>query len=514
MSFIKTFFRRALARCGYELAKSDRNRPPTVEAYLRELRTREPAELHVICLDNELSIQSQLLKVFSESHVTFSCPSSSRGSEGKNGSIFPAKRFVAVVDIDSLPIVQWEGEYPWLKSAEVILVCSRFGSFWRGRQDLVHLSGELHGWGYSLTDVLGGGQLSLPQSPAELLVLAFECSAASRVAFKSGRFRVLEALTYLSAPIVGPNDFQVLAGRGTEGFCGVLNPGGILNNGSMVLLARGETFSWAAQKLDESKLLASVQPVVIHRASAQTPFQTKVLPPLRPPGTMTARTEDFRLFRFRGEVFSNHPVMVGPSSTPRTGHPVRLEHITSRIGLSRLDVDPFRLEWIGYPELGRPLARVEKNWVMFTEGERLFLLYSMSPYVLFECRDWNDLRFEVIIDESLALPFSGDGLSIRNSVNPVPYDADHWLHVVHRVYPNKQYTYWAVLIDRRTLRPVRVSSRPLVHGGASYPASIIYVCAVMAGADDITLASGIDDAATAITTFPRARLDREWVPIS
>ena len=150
---------------------------------------------------------------------------------------------------------------------------------------------------------------------------------------------------------------------------------------------------------------------------------------------------------------------------------------------------------------------------MFAAGDRLLLLYSVAPYVLLSCSNWPGLDFTTIMEAEVQLPFGGDGLAIRNSVNPVDYDGRHWLHIVHKVYPGKQYAFWALLIDKQTLQPVRATVRPLVRGWHSYSASIIYTCSVLVDSDHVRLFSGLDDSSACVATIPRRRLDAEWVLI-
>ena len=40
--------------------------------------------------------------------------------------------------------------------------------------------------------------------------------------------------------------------------------------------------------------------------------------------------------------------------------------------------------------------------------------------------------------ERINFPFDGDGLFLRNSINSVDYDDDHWLHIVHKSYQEKK----------------------------------------------------------------------------
>jgi hypothetical protein len=225
------------------------------------------------------------------------------------------------------------------------------------------------------------------------------------------------------------------------------------------------------------------------------------------------RTEDFRLFRFRGQVVANHVVISAADPAKPTGSQLHLDQLQTRIAISVLDPTQRRLSWQGCPSIDRPLAQTEKNWAMFAAGEELYLLYSFAPYVLLRCTDWTKLHFETVVQADIPVPFSGDGLTLRNSINPIDYDDRYWLHVVHRVYPGKQYTFWPVLIEKSTLRPARVGRRPLACGGRSHTASILYLSSALAAKDHVDLFFGLDDAALGWSRVTRARLDSNWVAL-
>jgi predicted GH43/DUF377 family glycosyl hydrolase len=307
----------------------------------------------------------------------------------------------------------------------------------------------------------------------------------------------------------------MLAARGSFGYAaGVFNPGAIVEDGKVYLLPRADRTPWALQKADESLFLTSPQPLLLALDDGLRVSHAEVLVHEGLAEPLITRTEDFRLFQFRSQIFSNHSV-ISPSRRRSTGHHrLRMEEIRTRVGISTLEVRQRRLDWCGFPSIDRPLAQTEKNWAIFSNGDRLLLLYSFAPYTLMAADKWPDLSFETILEKQIYLPFAGDSLPVRNSINPVDYDGDHWLHIVHKVYPGKQYCFWGVLINKRTLWPVQVTARPFVRNWHSCSASIVYTCAAIARSKDILLYAGLDDSAVAVALIPRSRIDAEWEPIA
>ena len=70
--------------------------------------------------------------------------------------------------------------------------------------------------------------------------------------------------------------------------------------------------------------------------------------------------------------------------------------------------------------------------------------------------------------------------------------------------------FWAVLIDKTSLLPVRVSARPLVGGWHSAAASMVYVTAVVPGPDEIEIYGGLNDSSVGRWTLRRDLLDAAW----
>jgi predicted GH43/DUF377 family glycosyl hydrolase len=508
-----------LARRGYRLSRIEPAIPATVKEHFGGLGARLGPRSKLICFDNETRMQSEVLSAFQEDQIEFSSPLFDPGNgDLMPGSSLPAEpegRFGVVMDLDAFAVAVLFSRLPWLQRADVLLLRARLGSFWSGNLDLVDLLSRLRAYGFGPSDILDFPQLSTVQSESARVAIAFDRLDRN---FKQGRlqrYRTNEAQAYLSAPIVRRPDFELLAGRGSFGFAaGVFNPGAVSVGGRSYLLARGDRTAWAVQKTDEVLFYSSTQPLLLALDDRARISSCSKLTVSGLPNASSSRAEDFRLFKLGGLVFSNHSVMSNPKRPSASHRALSVAEMQTRIGISRLDVKGPTLTWIGFPSLDRPLSQTEKNWAMFANGDKMLLLYSFSPYVLLSCSDWEKMSFTTALEKSFDLPFGGDGMPVRNSVNPVDYDQDHWLHIVHKVYPNKQYSFWAALISKQTLQPVRITKRPLIRGSASHPASIIYSCSVIVSGAEICLFAGMDDSSTAVARIARDLLEAEWSPIA
>ena len=508
MSFLPSLVRHTLARFGFVLERIDDRKLPTLAVFLRSFQALDSSVLGAVGFDNDASIQAELLRVLPCEHVVFASPriSSPVDAPASLRPAEPAGRFLAVVDLGSASPKSLLAEYPWLRRAETWLLRAPLGAFWSGELDLATSTADFAGVGLVLCDVLSLAPRSVLQAPSSGVILVCMSSGSSASS------RVPEALAFLSASITHRRDFQVLAGRGSFGFAaGVYNPGAAVVDGATWLLVRAESAPWAAQKKSETQFFSCVSPWLLrlddaHRVTAATSVTL-----IGAPDPAGHRVEDFRLFQFREETYSNHAVISLGNGQPGSERPLCLENLQTRVGISRLNTAQSTFAWCGFPEVDRPVERTEKNWAMFADGDRLLLLYSFAPYVLLAADHWPELKFTTALETSCLMPVGDAGITFRNSVNPVPYDDEHWLHVVHQVYPGKQYVFWAVLLSRRTLRPVQASARPLARAWHGCAASIVYVCSVLADSTEIRLFAGLDDACTAVAVIPRSRLDSEWV---
>jgi hypothetical protein len=516
MSF-GTFVRGWLARHGYLVTRIEQQVAPSVSEYLRAIVSEQASVPSIVCFDNDATIQSEILTVVQEDKVLFSSPILVRDSnELMLGTALPSPpqgRFLGVIDLESFSLDLLVSNLDWLRRSEVLLLRAQLGSFWTGKIDLVSLVALMDRIGFHLADVIGSSRLSRLQAGAERTVLAWKPGKGERKKTPVSRFRANEALAFLSAPIVQRGDFKLLAGRGSFGFAaGACNPGATVEAGRTYLLPRGERTPWAYQKTDESRFFSSPCPLLLTLGPGNQIATANEISIDGLPNASATRVEDFRLFRYRDQVFTNHSVMSDPFGGLPRHRRLRIERLQTRVGISRLDLEKRSLTWCGFAAIDRPLTRIEKNWAIFGD-DKLLLLYSFSPYILLSSVNWPKLDFTPVLKAEVQFPTDHDGLSARNSINPITYDDNHWLHIVHRVYPGKQYSFWAVLIDKNSMLPVRVTARPLICGWASSSASIVYACSVTVDPVNVNVFAGLDDSATAVATIRRTRLDSEWVPL-
>ncbi len=518
----QTTLRKLLKRRGLALLRLEGPPPPTWRETLGRLRAEAEWESGgtvpgVGCLDGELQTQTDLLGVFPAERVRFA-PEFAAWRRDRPAGYWP----ILVVDPASCRLSELLDDEETRGQVRTILVRASLGYFWTGGGDAGQMARAFRAAGFRLDDVLGQTGLLTWSAPLEPVLLVFKNERSSPQAANratGAAARVAEALAVWSQPLARTEGLRRLAGRGSFGFAsGVLNPGAIRRDGRTVLLARGERVPWAVQKVDEAAFMDSARPLLVELTPDRTGTERGTELSLTgggesgPPRT---RIEDFRLFSFRDEIYSNFAMTSVPGRLPQKGRRVETSALTTRVGLARLEPDGGGLRFIGEPRLDRPTTRVEKNWAMFEAQGRLHLLYSFQPYRLLRADRWPTPEFTGVQERELRLP--PDTLpasSLRNSINPTDYNEKYLLHVVHAVFPTKRYVFWAVLIDKFTLLPVMVSACPLVGGWHSAPASMVYVTAVVAGPDELEIYGGLNDSSVGRWTLRRELLDATWQPLA
>jgi hypothetical protein len=495
--------------------------PPTLEGYLKNAAVQAVRVEAAFCFDSDFAIQSKILRCFPAGKVLFvSYPCS--GVASLCGPK-PSESFLVEIDAESVDFDRLTVDAPWILQAHVILIRATLGCFWAGRSDLNQI---VRWWGdrqFRFVDTLEYVGLPLLNASLARVVLAFEKRGSGRPKVEYGRPRAEnrgqvercnEALTFLSRPIAEAADLIRLTGRGSFGFAaGVLNAGAIAQQDGIILLARGEQVPWAVAERNQAAYLADCRPVLIELNNQLAIAAVSELAPKSAEGLEGSRLEDFRLFRHRNMLFSNHARITNPGVDAGNPKPLEANSLRVSVGVSGLDLVRKEFTYLGTPKLDRPVGAIEKNWVCFEYQQELYLLYSFKPYLLLRALRWPALDFGTVLNQDLVLSLAEDRMPIRNSVNPVEYDDEHFLHVIHKVYPGKQYAFWGVLIEKQTLLPKWITDRPLVCGWRSAPAGIIYVSALIPRESEILVFGGIDDCSVAIWRVPRSRLDSHWSPL-
>lgn len=466
--------------------------PEAVDSLVAGLLRQKIASVEVI--DTDAEVIRILHGHFDAGRIGERLPANATGAEAV---------FIDARQIDLAAVESW--------SYSKVLVLRTKASRWtNSRVDLAGTVARLAEAGFSWQDARQAPETGVLLATSANLYLSFvrtESGAATRD--PASQRRRAEARVALSQSLAG-EPFVRFGGRDAASYAGgILNPGCVRDGEGYFLLGRGENACWPVQRKSWTVLAQGGVPLFWRLNSkfgieSQTPGQIVGLP-----AGMRWRPEDFRLFQHGGVLYSNHAVMEGAETAEGA-----VDHLRTRVfmAISRVDRTHSRIEFQGPMQIDRPLGNQEKNWATFSDGESVHLLYSFSPYRRFVSRDFPRLDFKLDDEVTLTVPGMDDAPAWRNSVNPVPYDDGHWLHVVHRVYPTKNYFFWAVLISKASLRPVRISSRPIVSGRDSLY-SVAYVCSVVAEANHVTLFGGLDDSAIGVWRVSRDDLDRSWQPI-
>ncbi len=487
--------RQQLRRAGYTLERLPETAPVGLPAMLRKLLATVPPD-EAILYDGCNRIVLELLRA---TGVRWT-PTPTAGQTIS----------LAIVDLAPGHTFSWQSLAAGLSDRGRILV--RIPGVATG--GLAALDAVWEQLGLRLLDVAELPRLTRPVEAIERLTLLLAPLTAPAPAGAAAQ-RIDELRTWLGGPLPSSAPPRRIAGPAAgPGWNAVLNPGALARPDGTLLLCRVEDATWQEMKRDETVFMRRCPPRLLeldHRGEVRSAGAATWTD--APPAD-THRLEDFRLFRHADRIVSNHAVLRLPVPA-RAGRPVALEQIETRVGFSLLDPDRAELRFLGEPKLPRTLGQTEKNWACFGTGEDLFLLYSPSPYRLYRCTNWERLEFSPKLEAGWNLPGSSPDLPpLRNSLNPTVYDEDHWLHVVHRVYPGKRYAYWPLLISRRTLRPVQASGQPLACGGWSGGDGLLYLSAAVAGPESVDLYFGLEDCATGHTRLSRRDLDARWRPVT
>ena len=510
---IGDMLRRFLAWRGYLVSHFEASVPERIETYLGRLASRSTAFEQICACDGDPETLNAFSKAFGPTGVHFH---SEPGLPDLPAPAGDGNRLLLEADVTLLRFGPDGPISAWLNRAAVVIVRGKIGQFWAGRADLCDLAGLMEKRGFHLDDVLQQPSGPPAAAPGWNVYAAFNRGEASPPSAPPSRqsrlFRLSEAWTLLSAPIVS-EPARRLTGRGSYGFAGgVFNPGAIHDGQSLLLLARGERTPWTVHRRSQASYLASGQSALLTlgpnlQIAARAEVRWADLS-----GYTGFRFEDFRLFEHQGCIYSNHSYIQvsGELSEEKQVHSERLR---TSVGVSRFDVAGPLLTPFGPAQLDQPVGRTEKNWAMFSHRGRVHLIYSFSPYRLFTAQAFPDLRFALVAEKTLRFPLAEDGLRFRNSINPIPWDSHHLLHIVHKVYPEKRYIFWAVLLDNETLLPVQISRRPLV-SDRSGAGSITYVCSAVCDQEDLLLFGGIDDSSIGAWRVRKTALEPHWRPIA
>jgi hypothetical protein len=287
---------------------------------------------------------------------------------------------------------------------------------------------------------------------------------------------------------------------GAHTACSLINPGALHRDGAFHLLCRGEPNdrTWLGYWAD-----ALATPVWCRfddqlRLTSHCALRYVGLPPRQ-------RAEDWRLFEYEGQLFTNHSVYLqnGPQ-------------LQCRPGISTIDLG--RRQLVLRHILRPPFepSTEEKNWAFFVHDGALLCVYSFNPYIVLQLDVATGATAVVIEGRPVHYEWIGrGGRFVSNSTNPIVWSDDDYIMFIHdHIAPewpeqrNRLYMQYAVLLSRTTLLPTGIVPTPLLIGGneqGRHP-GVHYTTSLVNGDDALYAFYGEGDTHSGVVVFDKMQL--------
>lgn len=313
------------------------------------------------------------------------------------------------------------------------------------------------------------------------------------------------------------NKSQIIAKPGFLSYGAVFNPGAILLNDHVLLLANGQYVPWFKARGKKREFYMKGNPVIIWLDKVTKKITEKyVITTLDglPSGSDNA-IEDFRLFMWKGKIMINHSLVTkrGPDSL--------IAQIRVQSALSKFNEKEQTIQFWAIPQLDFEVNQFEKNWMYYEESGKLLLFYSVSPFRVLVLEDESSMAFRTYVHEIQKNKLSdpgGFGTLVSFSTNPIAYDNEHWFMVIHQIkykITGRCYYHWGVLIDKETCKPVKITSKPIFSGmGArGRVPGYRYISSVIKKGDEFLFFAGEGDVYVTLTKKKISEFESIFVPV-
>lgn len=313
--------------------------------------------------------------------------------------------------------------------------------------------------------------------------------------------------------------FKIIVGPGFSGFNGgICNPGAVVDDHDhTIMLAKGQVHHWVDAKDGLYQHFLKGMPLVLslnHESRVQKNYPIHQFDDF--PSDDDLELEDFRLFRFHGELWVNHNLVRAERTKDYVGYSASFP------SLSRLDLGRKSLTFLGYPQVDFPTQCKEKNWAFIQHSNDLYLFYSAHPYRVLKLADRESLTFSTVTTQTVNTALNdigGFGTMVSFSTNPILYDDQHFFLLIHQIDPKgfgRLYYHWGVLIDKDSLYPTNVTAAPLFSGLAARGRvkGVIYTTSVVNRGADFIFYGGEGDTYISYAQLSKPQLDAQWSDIS
>ncbi len=353
----------------------------------------------------------------------------------------------------------------------------------------------------------------VPDASRMAVLLCKSGSPAARRArgyTRSARYAAI-ARALLTPGMADPFSLRIFASRSDAAFpVGISHPGVVDSAEDIFVIADAERIPRPQQTISRQLLFTGAQPVLLKLNAALNPAEQNPLAVIHPPDPTVHRLEKFRLFASGERIFCSHSVVTLPPG------PILRERTRVATGLGELFPLKTEMHFLGFPRCDRPAGHNADHWALLTHEDGLFLIRSPRPWTLFHADSGNPLAFIFQSQTTCALPYLDPSIPVHNSIHPVLYSDNAFLHVIHQEFQGQQCAFWGLLIDRQSLLPTAMTARPIVRAGTFPGAGAVEISSALPLHDRVHFFCSINGNACAVATVSRRALDdslRELPPL-
>lgn len=313
-------------------------------------------------------------------------------------------------------------------------------------------------------------------------------------------------LTRTPAYIVHLLSSKVIAKPGLLSFGAIFNPGVLLVDGSVLLLAKAQKMPWFKTQGKKRELYLQGNPVLmtLDKNTLYVLEQNVITKILSFPQDIDWAIEDTRLFYWKGQKMINHSLVIKGILNGS------LNQTSVLSALSVLNEKEKTFQFCALPKLDFPLQNFEKNWVYKESNNNLYLFYSLSPFRVLRLENEKTFQFNTIINQLSINKLSDPGsfgTMVSFSTNPIDYNDQYWVVIIHQIkhkISGRCYYHWAVLINKETLLPEKITSKPIFSGmGArGRTPGIRYISSILKVENVILFFAGEGDVCITVTKKP------------
>lgn len=308
---------------------------------------------------------------------------------------------------------------------------------------------------------------------------------------------------------------KVIAKPGTLDFGGIFNPGALMVNDQILLIAKAQIIPWYKARGEKRKYFLHGNPVtfLLDKNTGEILEEDTITKILGFDESLDFAIEDLRMFSWKGKKMSNHSLVI------RGEIAGALNQTSVFSALSVLNEKEKTFSFHGIPHLDFPVQNIEKNWVYQEKKDDLFLFYALNPYCVLKLEDVENLRFKTLINQQFTNKLNnpgGFGTMVSFSTNPIHFDEKYWLLIVHQIenkISGRCYHHWAVLLYKETLLPEKITSKPIFSGmGArGKTPGVRYISSILKVENEILFFAGEGDVYVTVTKRNVAEMETLFI---